>query len=187
MLMSDLFADERHHAGGKSKSRILPGVKGDAVFAGDREEYRPLLRRWVGDEFPDDFVLFIGMNPSVADASFNDPTIAREWSFCLEWGQRAMVKVNVSDYRMTDPKGFSKLTGPLQSAGNLETILDHAQRAKRVVMAHGKLPKRLLQMGADMTTLLREYDIHLGCFAKNADGSPKHSLYVAGGTPLQLY
>ena len=184
--MHDLFG-ERHDPGGKSKSRILPGVVGDAVFAGDRQQYRPLLRRWKGDAFPREFVLFCGMNPSVATAEFNDPTIAAEWRFTERWRYSAMAKVNVADYRLTDPKMLATIEEPLWSDLNVPTILEMANKAALIVMVHGNLPKPLRAVGDLVTSELRRIGVPLHCFQRNADGSPKHSLYVKGGQILSPY
>lgn len=184
--MDDLFG-ERHDPGGKSKSRLLPGVSGDAEFCGPGDIYRPILRRWAGDRFPAEFVLFVGMNPSVAGADFNDPTVAREWAFTAAWGFTGMAKVNVADYRMTDPSRLADVRVPLASDRNLGTILASAVKASKIVMVHGNLPKPLRPFGQQVTTVLREAGVELWCFARNGDGSPKHSLYVRGDTVLMPY
>lgn len=184
----DLLPSPQHDPGGKSRSRLLPGVNGDAEFCGPNDCYRPVLRRWRGDAFPERFVLFVGMNPSTAEATFNDPTIAREWSFTEAWGYSGMVKVNVSDYRLTDPKKLKDVGAPLESDGNLFRIRRLAAEADKIVMAHGKLPKPLVPLRwALMHALTVQDRRELWCFKKNADGSPKHSLYVAAGTPLQPF
>jgi len=58
-------SDELHDTGGKSRLRLKPDVIADAVFY-DNRRYRPILtRRWTDDPSAP-FVLWIGMNPSVA-------------------------------------------------------------------------------------------------------------------------
>lgn len=173
-----------HDPGGKTKMRLLPGVNGDAVFAGPDDCYRPLLRRWTGDAFPEAFAMFLGMNPSVAGAEINDPTIGREWEFTTSWGMTGLVKVNVVDYRLSDPRKLKSVEVPLESKGNAAAILDHAERASRIVIAHGNLPAALRPFGSTIVMGMRVRGLKLWCFAKNADGSPKHSLYVKGGTEL---
>lgn len=187
-MTGGLFPQTAHDPGGKSRSRLLPGVNGDAEFCGPNDCYRPVLRRWRGDAFPKRFVLFVGMNPSTAEATFNDPTIAREWSFTEAWGYSGMVKVNVSDYRLTDQKKLKDVVMPLESEANLRIIRDMAGQADKIVMAHGKLPTPLWALGLGLYYALTIDDHReLWCFKKNADGSPKHSLYVAAGTPLQPF
>lgn len=184
--MRDLFG-ERHDPGGKVRARLLPGVNGDAVFAGERDIYRTVLRRWEGDAFPQRFVMSIGMNPSTADAHVNDSTLIRDWSFAKSWGYNGLVKVNVSAYRLTDSKRLKQQADLLDYEGNLPAIVEHADRAALIVVAHGVLPRPMRPLAGRIVSELRRRGCALWCFAKTADGSPKHSLYVKGDTALQPY
>jgi hypothetical protein len=145
-----------HDPGGRVRLRLLPGVQGDAEFSD--HEHRQLMRRWIGDAFPDRYILFIGMNPSTADASVNDPTCAREWIFAQREGA-------VSD-------------------ANLPSLRRAAAGADRVVLCHGKLNKALAPAGRELVDALRADGVELWCFGTNADGSPKHPLYLRADTPL---
>lgn len=173
-----------HDPGGKVRLALMPGVNGDATFSEDGR-YRQLMRRWIGDTFPDRYVLFIGMNPSTADASVNDPTCAREWSFTQREGFEAMVKANVGDYRATDPKMLLAPGVEASSPDNLPAIRRVAASADRVVLCHGKLNKALAPAGKALIEALRADGITLWCFGTNADLSPKHPLYLRGDTPLR--
>lgn len=172
-----------HDPGGKVRLRLGEGVRGDAVMS-DCGRYRQVMRRWLGEAFPDDYILFIGMNPSTADASVDDPTCAREWTFARREGFSAMVKCNVGDYRATAPK---MLTAPgivAASPANLPAIREAAKGAGRVVLCHGKLNKALAQAGREIVEALRADGVDLWCFGTNADGSPKHPLYLRADTPI---
>lgn len=171
-----------HDPGGRVRLPLMPGVKGDAVFS-DRE-HRQLMRRWTGDAFPDRYIMFIGMNPSTADATVNDPTCAREWTFAKREGYSAMVKANVGDYRATDPKMLLAPGVVAVSEANLPAIRAAAARADRVVLCHGKLNKALVAGGKSVVDALRADEVELWCFGTNADGSPKHPLYLRTDTPL---
>lgn len=173
----------QHDPGGKVRLALMEGVKGDAVFSADGR-YRPLMRRWLGDAFPDRYLLFIGMNPSTADASVNDPTCAREWSFTQREGFAAMVKANVGDYRATHPKMLLEPGVVASSPDNLPAIRQAAAGAARVIVCHGKLNKALVPAGQALVQTLHEDGHDLWCFGTNADGSPKHPLYLKGDTPL---
>lgn len=175
---------ERHDPGGKVRLALMPGVKGDATFSADGR-HRQLMRRWLGPSFPERYILFIGMNPSTADAEVNDPTCAREWSFAQREGFDAMVKANVGDYRATDPKMLLAPGVVASSPDNLPTIRKVASGAGKVVLCHGKLNKALAPAGAALIAALRRDRIALWCFGQNADGSPKHPLYLRGDTPLR--
>lgn len=172
-----------HDPGGKVRLALMEGVKGDAVFSHDGR-YRTLMRRWLGDRFPSRYLLFIGMNPSTADASVNDPTCGREWTFAQREGFDAMVKANVGDYRATHPKMLLEPDVVASSAANLPTIREQATGAAKVVLCHGKLNRALAPAGTAMIAALQADGIDLWCFGSNADGSPKHPLYLRGDTPL---
>jgi hypothetical protein len=172
-----------HDPGGKVRLPLMAGVSGDATFSEDGR-YRRLMRRWTGDRFPERYVLFIGMNPSTADAKVNDPTCAREWTFANREGYTAMVKANVGDYRATDPKMLLAPGVVAVSDDNLPAIRKAAATAALVIVCHGKLNKALAPAGKAMIEALRADGLDLWCFGTNADGSPKHPLYLRLDTPL---
>ncbi|MFD2646405.1 DUF1643 domain-containing protein [Devosia albogilva] len=171
-----------HDPGGRVRLALMPGVKGDAEFSD--HEHRQLMRRWIGDSFPERYIMFIGMNPSTADANVNDPTCAREWSFAQREGYDAMAKGNVGDYRATDPKMLLAPGVVAVSPHNLPSLRAAARKADKVVLAHGKLNKALAAAGRELVEVLRADGIPLWCFGVNADGSPKHPLYLRLDTPL---
>lgn len=173
----------QHDPGGKVRLALMAGINGDAVFSDDGR-HRPLMRRWLGDTFPDHYLMFIGMNPSTADATVNDPTCAREWTFTQREGFDAMVKANVGDYRATHPKMLLEPDVVVSSPANLPTIREQAKGAARVILCHGKLNKALVPAGQALVQALTEDGIDLWCFGTNADGSPKHPLYLRSDTPL---
>lgn len=177
---------DAHDPGGKVRLPLMPGVKGDATFSVDGR-YRQLMRRWIGETFPDRYVLFIGMNPSTADATANDPTCAREWTFARREGYSAMIKANVGDYRATDPKMLLAPGVVAVSEANLPAIRQAAAGADVVILCHGKLNKALAPAGRALVEALRADGINLWCFGTNADGSPKHPLYLRADTPLARF
>lgn len=174
---------DQHDPGGKVRLALMQGVRGDAVFSKDGR-YRSLMRRWLGDTFPERYILFIGMNPSTADATVNDPTCAREWSFAQREGFDAMIKANVGDYRATHPKMLLEPGVVASSPVNLPTLRQAAAGATKVVLCHGKLNRALVPAGRDLVQALDEDGIDIWCFGVNADNSPKHPLYLRGDTPL---
>jgi len=175
-----------HDPGGKVRLALMPGVKGDATFSADGR-YRQLMRRWTGNSFSIRYILFIGMNPSTADATANDPTCAREWTFANREGYTAMVKANVGDYRATDPKMLLAPGLVAVSDENLPAIRKAAAGADFVILCHGKLNKALAPAGRALVEALRADGVDLWCFGINGDGSPKHPLYLRADTPLVRY
>lgn len=187
MTQLGMFTEaEEHDAGGKVKTKLAPGIQGDAVFTSIGNKHRPQLRRWIGESFPELFMMIIGMNPSTAGPTVNDPTITREWGFAQREGYYGFVKFNVSDYRATFPKDLLKDGVELSSAMNEPLMLTTAYRADIIVLAHGKLLKPLRPIAARIIAQLKsnQQGHKLKCFGKNADGSPKHPLYLASSTPL---
>jgi len=180
------LSTDQHDPGGKVRLALMPGVNGDATFSADGR-YRQLMRRWLGPQFPERYILFIGMNPSTADASVNDPTCAREWTFARREGFDAMVKANVGDYRATDPKMLLAPGVVASSAENLPAIRQAAAGAGMVVLCHGKLNKALAPAGRALVEALRADGMTLWSFGTNGDGSPKHPLYLRADTPLQPF
>lgn len=51
-------------------------------------------------------VAFVGLNPSVADETLDDPTIRRCKGFAADWGFRTLVMANAYAWRSTDPRGL---------------------------------------------------------------------------------
>lgn len=172
-----------HDAGGKVKTRLPDGMLGGATFDGPDDRYRTTLWRAWGE--PDaKFALFCGMNPSVATGDFNDPTITREIGFTCRMGLTSYWKVNVSPYRLTDPKLLGNVALPLTFRDHDKIVVGMARLAERVVMACGILPKRLRFMGRELVEDLRDAGIPLWCLGVTADGSPRHPLYLRGDTDL---
>lgn len=187
MMQRDLFPTETHDPGGKSRSKLPAGVRGDAVFVGDRQEYRPLLRRWTGETLPDRFAMFIGMNPSTAGADVSDPTVVREWGFTVREGFTGYVKCNIADYRATHPEDLLKPGVVTSSPANLPTILEWAARASLIIVCHGKVNRALVDDCRRVSAALRAAGLPLKCFGRNADLSPRHPLYLPASTGLLDY
>ena len=182
----DLFDTKEHDPGGKVKTSLPAGMTGNAYFCGENNEYRPYLyRRW-GDVLNDpNYVMFVGMNPSTADANSNDPTLTRMIGFASKWGYPACYVCNVLDYRATFPK---ELIGkPACSDENIRVILSIAKRADRVVVCYGVLPSNLHDVAMQTINQLRLHNIRMWCFGRTLKGHPRHPLYLRSDTPLETF
>lgn len=182
-----------HDPGGKVKVRLDDSVVGKAFFHGPNDCYRTWLTRVWGrrpspHEFlPAHFVLWIGLNPSTADASFNDPTIRREMDFSMAWDHDALVKCNIMDYRATKPAALLEPGVAPRSRTNLPLIRDIAKQADRIVCAWGAPHRRLLPFAIDVERALRDDGHDLFCLGHTKNGGPRHPLYVLGATPLMEF
>lgn len=74
------------------------------------EKYRYFLSRsWIGHGKK---ICFIGLNPSTADASFDDPTIRRCVDFSKRFDGSHLLMVNIFAYRSTNPKFLEDIDDP---------------------------------------------------------------------------
>lgn len=181
--MTDLFNETTNHdPGGKVRLKVATGMEADAAFSPCGKYRHWLSRRW-GDG---GFALWVGMNPSTATAHVDDPTIRREIEFTKRMGLNAYFKVNIMDYRATDPKRLLEIAEP-RSERNLEEILRLMDAAECVILAYGSIPAKLSIYAFDVRMLLAVSKSEALCLGVNKDGSPKHPLYVRGDTPLVKY
>jgi hypothetical protein len=125
-------------------------------------------------------VAFIGLNPSTADETTDDPTVRRCVGFAKRWGYDRMVMLNVFAYRSTDPKALYAISresavGP----DNDMHICMEAMRAEVVVCCWGVHGRAHDDRGTDVRYMLeRGGKLHVLGLTK--DGHPKHPLYLRG-------
>jgi hypothetical protein len=122
------------------------------------------------------FCMFIGLNPSTADETKDDPTIRKCIGFAKLWGYGALCMTNVFALRETDPKAMMKVESPV-GENNQHHLLKNASHAGLVIAAWGKDGKHRNQ---DLTTAqwLSGIGVDLYCLRRNGDGSPGHPLYI---------
>ncbi|HDR1569813.1 TPA: DUF1643 domain-containing protein, partial [Pasteurella multocida] len=78
---------------------MLAEMNNNAIFS-DCGTYRYVLWRIWDTLLPR--ITFIGLNPSTADESNDDPTIRRCINFAKKWGYGGIYMVNLFAYRSTD-------------------------------------------------------------------------------------
>ena len=182
-----MSAAGEHDPGGKVRLRLPDGVTGGATFS-DCGRYRQALTRdWTLAGAAPRAVLFIGMNPSVADADASDPTCHRELMFARDWGFTRYLKGNVLDWRATSPGDIPHDPALACSPDNIPVLLDMAREAELVVMAYGKLHKRHQGSVAEVLRAVAAVGKPMKCLGLNKDGSAKHPLYLRKDTPLMAF
>lgn len=129
-------------------------------------------------------VVFVGLNPSTADARQDDPTIRRCVGFARAWGFDWLYMGNLHAWRSTDPKKLPK--DSLESVGprNQEALVWLTQRAELVVAAWGA--NKLNFYASTLARRIRALP-HARCLGRNADGTPKHPLYLPKTAALQAF
>lgn len=177
-------AGARHDPGGKVRLALPDGVTGGAEFSACGRYRRALSRDWTPPGQPPRTILFVGQNPSVADVEVSDPTCHRELTFARAWGFTRYLKANVLDWRATSPKDVPHDPALACTAENLAAVLAMAAESERVVLAYGRLHKRFQPAVARMLAAIAQSGRPLFCLGFNADGSPKHPLYLRQDTEL---
>jgi hypothetical protein len=126
-------------------------------------------------------ILFIGLNPSTADAIKNDPTVSRCIGFAKKWGYGGMFMANIFAYRSTDPDVLKRVADPV-GPGNDAAIRRMCRQARHVVVAWGARG-RLHGRGEQILTIVKEPH----CLGTTQNGSPRHPLYAGGAARLRRY
>jgi hypothetical protein len=177
-------SEAMHDAGGQNHFALPPGVCGAARFAGDRNEHRITLTRWL-DPSPDDanFALWIGMNPSTAEADVDDLTVRKEWTWTRRLGFYRYVKMNAASYRATDPKVLASVR-EVNHPDNLPLIVAMASAAAMIVLSTGNPTDVLLGHYRTMVRALKAAGLTLQCLGTTKDGWPKHSSRIGYDTPF---
>lgn len=128
--------------------------------------------------------LFVGLNPSIADETKNDPTQRRCMRFAYDWGFSGYFMGNIFGLVSTNPDGLKTTADPI----GLETseYLQSMTRLSDLVVVCWGVHGSLLGRGEHMLKILQAIKLvyHLGL---NQDGSPKHPLYLRADTKPSLY
>jgi hypothetical protein len=134
-------------------------------------DYRyTLMRQW---DWSDKVVTFIGLNPSTADATQDDPTIRRCVGYARDWGYGCLYMVNLFAYRSTDPLQLQLARDPVGPL-NDKTILEVVGRSQLVVAAWGN---HGIYMNRDLKVReLLKGKLHALKVSKI--GQPGHPLYL---------
>ncbi len=152
----------------------LPSSSG-ATFSPCRRYRYTLWRSWSGE--PD--VAFCGLNPSTADETIDDPTIRRIIGFAKAWGYHGVVMLNAFAFRATDPKVMKAEADPVGPENDLAIRVISWDVDKVVACwgTHGSFRDRDMEISSMLCG-------RLYCLGTNADGSPKHPLYLRGDSAL---
>lgn len=71
------------------KNNLPEMIDSGAIFSPCREYRYKLWRTWDASKLP---LNVIGLNPSTADETKNDPTIRRCIQFAIDWGMLLLIK-----------------------------------------------------------------------------------------------
>lgn len=117
-------------------------------------------------------VAFIGVNPSTADETKDDPTIRRCIGFAKSWGFSGLHMLNLFAFRATDPKDMKKADDPI-GPDNDAYILSVANECTAIIAAWGV---NGTHRGRDKQ--VRELVKDLNVLRLTKAGHPCHPLYL---------
>ena len=137
----------------------------------DCRAYRYLLwREWIGG---DGYAMFVGLNPSTADETKDDPTIRRCVGFAKAWGYAGLCMANLFAFRATNPMEMKATADPI--GPDNDTHLADAGLGAGVIVAawgaHGTHRQRNVEV-------LKMLHPNLTYLKLTKDGHPGHPLYL---------
>lgn len=149
-----------------------------AVLSADGHYRYTLTRQWGSGRH----AVFVGLNPSTANADVDDPSTRRMIGFARSAGCGAMTLVNLYAWRSTFPSVLRQVADPV-GPDNDRWIAHAVADADLVIAAWGT------HAGGDRAAAVTHLLAHrmVWCLGRTKDGSPRHPLYVAARTPLELY
>jgi hypothetical protein len=173
---------QKHDPGGKVRLAISPDVKSSpAVFDGPGGCYRyRLIRTW--DETKP-HAMFIMMNPSTADETVDDRSVAKCVRFAKTWGVYGGIYVgNTFAYRATNKKLLREIPDPV-GPDNEEHLIEMAKLAKIVIFAYGQPGDRRLKdrgqlLVKNLIKNLKDKGVKPYVLKLSRDRTPCHPLYL---------
>lgn len=162
-----------------------PTMKKGAILS-DCRNYRYELSRYWDHTLP--IMMVVGLNPSTADETHDDPTIRRVINFAKAWGYGGIRMNNLFAWRATNPKEMLAQANPIgehNGAQNDAHLTHNAIICGFILVCWGEFGDR---MGRDKTVLriLRDCKpVH--CLGVTKSGQPRHPLYIKGDVRPMLY
>ncbi|MEU9796928.1 DUF1643 domain-containing protein [Streptomyces sparsogenes] len=152
-----------------------------AVFGPGHLHRYALTRTWGNGGTHAVYVL---LNPSMATADQDDPTVRRLVGFARREGHQGLVLANLFAVRCTDPYA---LTGMVDTIGAHNDALLHllAEKARDITVGWGNWGR--LQRAAAVETLLTGHGARLWALGTTKSGHPRHPLYLSRTAPLVRY
>lgn len=132
-------------------------------------------------------VVFIGVNPSTADATTDDATVRKWIGFTRRWGFGVMQVGNLFAYRATDVRQLGKVPDPIGPENDryLRALLDQATLVVPCWGSQAKLPARARMRIEAVRELLCESGRPVKVLGLTTSGDPRHPLFLGYETPLE--
>lgn len=155
-----------------------------AVFSQDKRFRYCLWRKWghPGGKF----IMFVGLNPSKADATYNDLTITKLIHFSKQWGYDGLFMANLFSYIESDSAFIRRLTPENMNnfiGAETDTWLKFMwESSAEVVFCWGDFKN----VSARSQQIRDTYGPAM-CFGRCKSGAPKHPVRLGYATELDVY
>lgn len=146
--------------------------------------FRYQLRREWNDKLPP---LVAGMlNPSIADAKIDDPTIVRSLRRAASNGCGSLIVWNLGAGRATDPDDWMAMVDPIGPENDLHirAALKECRDRNGIALAAWGTRGVFRNRDKAVRELAAEIGVVFHCLGTTRDGHPRHPLYVALSQPL---
>uniref|UniRef100_A0AAU1M5S9 DUF1643 domain-containing protein n=1 Tax=Streptomyces sp. NBC_00148 TaxID=2903626 RepID=A0AAU1M5S9_9ACTN len=147
---------------------------GTAVFGEDR------AHRYA----PGTHTVFVLLNPSIATAGQDDPTVRRLIGFARREGHGGLVLANLFAVRCTDPYALTAMRDTI-GRHNDDLLQLLAEAAVDITVGWGTWGTT--KRAAAVEELLTGHGARLWALGTTKAGHPRHPLYLAKTAPLQPY
>ena len=138
-----------------------------AIISKDKIYRYKLSRTWDSTK---PTILFIGLNPSIADENIDDPTITRCINFAKDWGYGTLLIANLFAFRSTYPKDIYLIDDPI-GKDNDHYLLECVTQSDLIVACWGNNGTYM-----NREKVITELVPNLYCLQKNKNGTPHHPL-----------
>jgi len=146
----------------------------EAEFSIDKKDRYSLKREWDKSK---NQILYIMLNPSIADDKNDDPTIRRLIDFTRKFEYGGFLVGNIFTTITPNPKEIDRSKGI--SDKNFEELFKLIYKVDLIVYAWGNT--------VEEPQPLKELVLSAKCFGKNLNGTPKHPLYLPSSSSLESF
>lgn len=154
-----------------------------ALFSPDKTYRYRLWRRWDRNR---PRLVMVMLNPSIADEQINDPTVERCQRRAYDAGLGGIEVTNLFALVSTDPAGLYSSADPVGPDNDSAIVAAISEPGAIVLVAWGTHGKHQARAEA-VVDLITAAGITPWCLGFNADGSPKHPLYLRRDCPMVPY
>ena len=147
----------------------MPPVEKGAIISKCQKYRYSLWRIWDRDK---ELVLFIGLNPSIADSEKDDPTVRRCIEYVKSWGYGGLYMANLFALRSRNPDNILKNKNPI-GANNDKHIQELLEKTNFHLVAWGDKGNICNRNKEVLSMIKKPY-----CLALTKKGNPRHPLYA---------